>query len=133
MEVARFRKNYDGSGYSDIGRTETQQKIMQTVAKKVMSYSSLTKVSQFINIFSSYVDTDLSASNLTYFASKGMSISMSEDLSTATLPGDGNTTYRGYNYCYELYPDQSLQILNQIVNPFTTDLTLEDVDIFQVK
>ena len=133
MEVARFRKNNDGSGYSDIGRTETQQKLLQTVAKKVMSYSSITKMSKFLNIFSSYVDTDLSPSNMTYFATKGMSLSLSEDVSTATLPGDGNTTYRGYNYCYELSPDESLQILNQMVNPFTTDLTLDDTDIFQVK
>lgn len=133
MEVARFRKNNDGSGYSDIGRTETQQKLMQTLAKKIMSFSSLTKVSQFIDIFNSYVDTDLSLSNLTYFARKGMSLSLSENLSAATLPGDGNTTYRGYKYCYELYPDECLGILNQLVNPYTTDLTSEDPNIFQVK
>lgn len=34
MEVVRFRHNNDGSGYTDVGRSQTQQKLLIAVGKK---------------------------------------------------------------------------------------------------
>ena len=51
MEVARFRKNNDGTGYSDVGRTQTQQKLLVALAKKVLSWNSLTKINSFVETF----------------------------------------------------------------------------------
>ena len=53
-------------------------------------------------------------------------------MTSATLTGDGNTYYPGWGkYCYQLYPEETLETVNQLINPYTEDLTLEDMDIFQ--
>lgn len=42
--------------------------------------------------------------------------------------------YQGWSYCYQLYPDQVLEIVNtQGLNPYTTDITADMLDIFQVQ
>ncbi len=131
LEVVRFRHNNDGSGYTDVGRSQTQQKMLAAIAKKVFSLSSVTKFNRFVDIFTSYVKTDLSASDIAYFASNALSVDLAAGLSTGTLPGDGTVTYRGTRWCYRLYPQECLDLLNQTVNPYTTDLTLDRVHFFQ--
>lgn len=133
LEVARFRKNNDGTGYadSDLSRIDTQHKMLTTIAKKVLSWSSITKVNSFVNIFADYVDTNLSVGNMGWFAQQAMNVDLSSGVSFGTLPGDGSVTYNGVSWCYELYPDESLEILNRLVNPYTTDLTMDMVNIKQ--
>ncbi len=134
LEVARFRKNNDGTGYadSDISRIDTQHKMLTTIAKKVLSWSSLTKLNSFVNIFTEYVDTNLTVGNMGWFAQQAMSVDLSSGVTFATLPGDGSVTCNGVSWCYELYPDQCLEILNSLVNPYTTDLTMDMLNIKQV-
>ena len=133
LEVCRFRHNADGTGYplGDVQRTETTQKMMLTVASKVMSFSGVTNLSEFVDIVQRNVETNLSGTDLAWFAAKGLGLNLSTGVSGGNLPGDGNVSYRGVTYCYELYPNDSLEMINQLVNPYTTDLTLEDVNIFQ--
>ena len=133
LEVCRFRHNADVTGYplGDVQRTETTQKMMLTVASKVMSFSGVTNLSEFVDIVQRNVETNLSGTDLAWFAAKGLGLNLSTGVSGGTLPGDGNVSYRGVTYCYELYPNDSLEMINQLVNPYTTDLTLEDVNIFQ--
>lgn len=135
LEVARFRKNGDGTGYanSDIGRTKTQQTMMASIADKVISWNSIPKVNQFIKIFSKNVKTDLSVRELAYFASEAAKLNLDAALSGSTLPGDGTKKYKGYKWCYALDQQASLTILNQYVNPYTQELTLDDVDFVTVK
>ena len=48
------------------------------------------------------------------------------------LPGDGLVTYHGWTYCYQLYPDQVLELVNtQGINPYTTDITADMLTIAQ--
>jgi len=129
MEVARFRKNNDGSGYSDIGRTQTQQKLLVALAKKVLSWNSLTKVNGFVEIFNDSVDTNLTLNDMLYFAKQGLNLDPSTAVETATLPGRGDGVYRGYRYCYELDPEGTLDIVNRLINPYSEDLTLEDLNL----
>lgn len=133
LEVARFRKNNDGSGYadSDISRIETQQKMLTAIAGKVLSWSSITKINKYIGIFANYVDTNLSVGNLGWFGTQALKIDTSADVTFATLPGDGSVTYKGVSWCYELYPEECLKIFNQLINPYTTDLTMDMVHIMQ--
>ena len=134
MEVARFRKNNPdengkSTGYSDTGRTETQQKLLIALAKKVLSWNSLTKINGFVEIFNDNVDTDLSVSDMLYFASQAVNLDPSSAVSTATLPGRGDGVYHGYRYCYELEPEETLEIINQLINPYDEPLTLEDLNL----
>ena len=47
------------------------------------------------------------------------------------IPGDGEVTYHGWTYCYGLYPEETLEILNEMLNPYTTPITLEMTNIVQ--
>lgn len=131
MEVARFRKNNDGSGYTDVGRTQTQQALLVALAKKALAWNSLTKLNGFVDIFNKYVDTDLSTTEMLYFASQAIHIDPSSDVETCTLQGNGEAHYRGFSYCYALDPTSTLEAVNRLVNPYTRELTLEDMNLLQ--
>lgn len=129
MEVARFRKNSSGGGYTDTGRTQTQQALLVALAKKVLSWNNLTRINGFVEIFNDNVDTDLSLNNMLYFASQAVNLDPSSGVETATLEGNGFGLYRGYRYCYELDPDKTLETVNRLINPYDRDLTLKDMNI----
>lgn len=129
MEVARFRKNNDGSGYSDIGRTQTQQKLLVALAKKVLAWGNLTKIKGFVEIFNKNVTTDLTLDNMMYFAGQAINLDPSADVETATLPGRGDGIYHKSTYCYELDPEGTLEAVNRLVNPYDRDMTLEDMNL----
>lgn len=141
LEVARCRKNSDGSGTypnnvydaypdADIGRTRTQQQLITTVLKKILS--SPDRISKVVSTLMEYVDTDLTLSNLLWLAEPALKLDFSSGLSTATLEGNGNTYYPGWGrYCYQLYPEQALEVVNTMLNPYDRDLTLADMNIFQ--
>jgi len=129
MEVARFRKNNDGSGYSDVGRTQTQQKLLVALAKKVLSLGSLTKINGFVEIFNDYVSTDLSLSDMLYFASQAIYVDTSSGVETKTLDGRGDGVYHGHSYCYELDPEKTVETINRMINPYDRDMTLDDMNL----
>ena len=130
MEVARFRQNNPDenghvTGYWDTGRTETQQKLLIALGKKVLSLGSLTKIKGFVEIFNDYVKTDLDLSKMLWFASQAIYIDIGTGIQTATLQGDGSATYRGVPYCYALDPQSTLDTVNALLNPYTRELELD--------
>lgn len=134
MEVSRFRKNNpdehgNSTGYSDVGRTQTQQKLLTALAKKVLSWNSLTKINGFVEIFNKYVDTDLELNDMLYFASKAIGVDVSSGVETATLEGRGDGIYGNTKYCYELDQEKTLETVNRLINPYTRDLTLADMNL----
>lgn len=129
MEVARFRKNNDGSGYTDVGRTQTQQKLLVALGKKVLSWNSLTKLNGFVEIFNQYVTTNLSLNDMLYFASQAVYVDVSTGVNTATLQGNGEAKYGNFTYCYALDQESTVATVNELLNPYTRDLTLDDMNI----
>ncbi len=128
LQLVRYR----GYANADLGRIQTQQKFLTQMAKQLLKISNLSKVTEFAEIFNKYVETDLTLSDLIYFGTQALKLDFSADLSFA-LPGDGQVHYGGVKYYYQLYPQETLDLLNQLVNPYTTDLTMEMVEIYQVK
>lgn len=129
MEVVRFRKNNDGSGYAtaDIGRIGTQQAFLKAVAKQLLKLSNLKNIPAMVDIFCTYVKTDLTASNLVWLGNEALNIGM-ENLRFHTLPGDGSGYYRRESV-YVLDPAATLELVNDALNPYTEPLTPEDMDI----
>ena len=76
LKVVRFRHNNDGSGYGseDIGRMQTQQNFLKTVAQQTLTLSNVDKVGEFAKIFQQYVDTDLSLGNLAWLGKEAISM-----------------------------------------------------------
>lgn len=130
LQLVRFRSGYANA---DIGRIETQQKFLTALAKKLISWNSVTRINEFVDIFAKNVKTDLSVGNLAYFGLAALELDTANGISMNTLPGNGLVTYKGIPYYYELYPQEVLDIINQSgLNPYTEELTLEDTNIFQV-
>ena len=133
MKVCRFRHNADGTGYplGDIQRSETTRNMMITVAKKVLALNNIVKITNYFDILQRNVETDLTASNITWFIGQFLNVDLDTGVTGSGLPGDGSVTYKGTRWCYELYPQESLDVINATVNPYTTPLTLDDLNIFQ--
>ncbi|MBQ3102857.1 MAG: LCP family protein [Oscillospiraceae bacterium] len=130
LKVVRFRHNNDGSGYGteDLGRIGTQQAFLKAVAKKMLALENLDKVSSYAQIFFDYVDTDLTVGNIAWFGTEVFSIGL-DNINFMTLPGDGQGWYKGGSY-YILYPEEVQTMVNTYFNPYTTDLTLDDMHVF---
>lgn len=141
LNVARCRQNSDGEGEypdnlypiygdSDIGRTGTQRDLLTTVIKKAITQP--TKFTTYFEIFEENVTTNLGVTDLTYFASKALEFDFTNGLTTSVFPGDGSVTYKGWTWCYELDPEGVLDIVNNGgLNPYTTDITMDMLDIVQ--
>lgn len=122
LEVVRFRHNNDMTGYSDTGRTQTQQALIRAVLDKVLSWGSIGRIKPLLDVCMDNVQTDLTASEVLYFAGQALYLDM-DDVATQTLPGRGDATHNGYKWCVELDREKSMQIINDLLNPYTTPVT----------
>ena len=129
MEVVRFRHNNDGSGYGteDIGRIGTQQAFLKVVAKQLLQLSNVKNIPAMVDIFCTYVKTDLTAGNLVWLGNEALNIGM-ENIHFATLPGDGSGYYKKQSV-YVLDAQATCDLVNEALNPYNEPLTLEDMDI----
>lgn len=143
LEIARCRSNSDGDpnvnygvypAYpdSDIGRTRTQQQLLTAIAKKMLTSWDLGKIKEYITIFNENVKTDLTVQEMIWFAERVVldGFDISTGISTATLAGDGSGYYKGASV-YILYPDKVLETVNALLNPYTRDLSAEQLNVFQ--
>ena len=130
LQLVRYRGYQNGS--ADLGRMQTQQKFLKEFAKQVLSWSTVTKINEFAQVLSKYFKTDLSVSELAWFGTAALQLDLSNDITFGTLPGDGGVTYKGIPYYYELFPDQCYELINSMLNPYTTDLPPKLIRIFQV-
>ena len=129
LEVVRFRHNNDMSGYSDVGRTQTQQKLLTAVARKLLSWNSVPRLKAFADIFFDYVDTDLTLGEMAWFATQAISLDPDTGVTTKTLTGRGDAKYNGYTWCYELDAGQTLADINAMLNPYSAPVTADMVNI----
>ncbi len=129
IKVVRWRKNNDGTGYpdADIGRINTQQKFLKEVARQTLQMSNVKSIPAFADIFFTYVKTDLSLGNLVWLGTEALGIGM-DNIRFHTLPGDGMGYYRGESV-YALDPAATLTLVNDALNPYTTPIEAEDMDI----
>lgn len=119
LEVVRFREGYASQ---DLGRMQTQQDFLKTVAKQVLKPGNITKISTFAKIFQKYVDTDLTLGNIAWLGQEAFSMG-SDNISFDTLPGTWKSPY------IYLDPDAVLQLVNESLNPYVEDRTAADLDI----
>ena len=126
MEVVRWRKNNDGTGYAtaDIGRIGTQQAFLTQVAKQLLSVKNVPAMAE---VFLKYVKTDLKLGNLVWLGNEALDIGM-EGVSFYTLPGDGSGWYKGESV-YALDPEATLALVNEALNPYVDPISMEDMDL----
>ena len=138
MEVVRYRHdnsdspNYRANGwYSDVQRGEMQRQVLTQLAKKVISWNSVTKVTEFVSIFNEYVKTDLSLTDMIYFATQALQVDLDTGVTQGTLEGDGTAVCNGVRYCFVYEAEDILPVLNEQVNPYNMPLTEEDLHLME--
>lgn len=128
LQLVRFR----GYVNADLGRMQIQQQFLKALAKKILSPSNIIKLNTFIDIFQQDIKTDISLRDLQWFAQQIIKINPESDINMQTLPhSDEGGNYLGVNYLF-LLPEEVVKMVNRTVNPYTTDITLEDVNIIKL-
>lgn len=76
MQVVRWRQNNSGvsSGVSesDITRTQIAQDFLTAVVRQCLQIQNVTKIKELANIFTEYVDTELTVGELLWFAEQAL-------------------------------------------------------------
>lgn len=122
MQLVRYRKYAE----ADIKRTQVQQDFLKALAKKCLSFGSVTKLKPMIELGFEYVETDLSLGNILYFTRELLKCDIDE-METCTLPGEG-VWINGGSY-YALYANQTREIVNENFNPYDSDIPLSSFHI----
>ena len=119
----------DGTGYGteDIGRIGTQQAFLKAVAKQLLQIGNVKNIPALVDIFYTYVKTDLTTGNLVWLGNEALNIG-TENIHFATLPGDGSGYYNKQSV-YVLDAQATCDLVNEALNPYNEALTLEDMDI----
>lgn len=136
MKVIRWRENNDGiasgSDGSDISRIELRNDFLKAVLSQTLQLSNVIRIGELAELFSSRVTSDLTVENLFWFGSQAIFGGLSvDDVNFVTMP------YRAVMsgvYRYRLYPDQEalLELINQSLNPFVDEVTLNELDLISV-
>ena len=129
LQLVRFRGYFN----ADLGRMQTQQEFLKALAKEVLTPASILKINTFVDIFQQNVKTDISLRDLQWFAQQSIKLNPATDITMQTLPySDDGGSYLGVFYLF-LSPEEVVSMVNKTINPYTTDITLEDVNIIRLK
>jgi len=123
MDIVRFR----GFADADIGRIGTQQDFMATAVMQIAENLSAGNVVQIANIFFNYVHTDMSLNDIIWFGREFFKMDV-ENVNFYTMPGNYNDSINGLSYV-TIFIDEWLEMINEKLNPFSEDITRQDVSI----
>lgn len=125
MELVRYR----GYEAGDIDRINVQQDFLKTAAQQLMDQNVFT-MTELVSIFNEYAVTDMSWNNLLWYAKEMFKLDI-ENISFYTLDGNYTFTYGGLSYV-AIYPDEWLKQINEYINPYTREITLDDLELLTV-
>ena len=132
LDFVRFRQSNRNSGYpslpdGDFGRTRNQQAVINEVVNRLLRPASILQVPEFVNIFNESVYTNLTFSNMMYFALELNHVRGTDALTTYTLlPARSGWPASSEEF---LSPQAVLELVNQTVNPFDREFELRDINV----
>lgn len=131
MQVVRWRHdNTYSSQYrdGDLGRIRTQQALLTAIIKECLQIKNVTKITEFAEIFTDEVTTDLSLGNIVAFGERAILGGLSmENVEFLTMPCEG-TSMNGSSYVLAK-PEELLEILNEKLSPYKEPLTISDLSV----
>lgn len=133
MEVVRWRHDNSYSKQyrdGDLGRVRTQQALMKAIIAQCLQIKNVTKITEFAEIFTEEVETNLSVGNLVAFAERAITGGLKmENVTFTTAPIEG-VYVKGASYV-QVKPEEFLGILNADFNPYIDSLEMENLNILQ--
>ena len=132
LQVLRFRVSNSGGGYADgdLGRINTQQDLLMTAAKQILTVGNIPNVSKIYQSVRDNVETDLSDNNLAFYVTEFLKLD-SENIKFMTVPNDGVYIRNGSYVSVRL--EEWLDMVNEYLNPFYDEVTEGNVNILMSK
>lgn len=133
LQFVRYRSTSE----NDFGRVNRQKDFLVAAVKQVLQKFSLSQIEDYIRIFNENVETSLTIQEMVwYLTNVAAKLDFAEDVTSDTLPyattgywtNPNATKYATQSYVY-LDPQQVVDYVNENLNPYTTDLTVDDVHI----
>ena len=131
VRLLRWRKNNMGESLSvgDIGRVEVQQSFLKAVASQMVRLGNLPKLRQIASIVDKNLTSNLNYGEMIWFGEKALGMA-TDGIRFHSLPGDytgsvWSNTYK--NYQSYVFADATglLELVNQFMNPYLTQITTE--------
>lgn len=113
-EYVRWRKNNDGSGYTegDLGRIKTQQDFIVKVVDKLKSPSIIPRLPSIIKILPDYIDTNMDPLDILNMSKDVLPKINSENIQKFTLEGETRIISGIWYFIYE--PEKNSDILSML-------------------
>lgn len=107
-QFARFRKDNLG----DVGRVQRQQQLLQALRNRITNPAIIPKVPEIIELFQTYIDTNLTMDEMLALASFGLSLDQ-EEFRMVMLPGRFSTPGEYIASYWIMDPDGRDQVLHE--------------------
>ena len=124
IKVVRYRSGY---AMGDIGRIQTQQAFLKALASQLLQIGNITKVKEFANIFTQYVDTNLTVGNIVWFGMQFLQLK-EENINFMMLPGNVGDSVNGLSYV-SIYLYDWVDMINAYINPFQDDISASNLNV----
>ena len=118
--------NLAGYADADLGRIQVQRALLSAIFDQVVSPAGIAKSPALLQILLNRTTTNLDAANLLWLGKAVLAADRSK-VETVTLPG--NAQYIGDGSYYILDPASVAQTVNAYCNPYTRDVTVDDLSI----
>ena len=128
VKVMRFRSSYAGG---DLDRIEMQHKLLKALADQMLTLGNVPNLTKVAQIIFDNMETDMSTENIIYFAKEFLKLDK-DDVQFMTMPRYSTGSVFGYSYVFTDI-DAWLKMVNESLNPWTTEVTAQNVDIVTYK
>lgn len=129
LQMVRYR----GTSQSDFGRMELQRNFLVTIAKKAVREFSVAQIKDMLPIINKSLKTNMPVKDMIWFYLNVISsLDMDKDVQFHAMPGTTTGYYNGQSYVY-LGATEMLELINQVINPYTTDIAESDVHIIHLE
>ena len=125
LRVCRFR----GYMMGDLQRAYVQQSFIKALIKQCLAPRNWLKLPGVYRAASANLLTDLSGANVRYIGLWAI-LSYGNGLTQNTLPGETCTWYGAD--CFGLYGQSVVDLVNEVLNPFEEEITIDDVTTMTV-
>lgn len=128
VQVMRFRSTYAGG---DLERIEMQHKLLRALADQMLTLGNVPNISKVAQIVADNMQTDMNTENIIYFIKEFLKLDK-DDIQFLTMPKLNTGSVFGYSYVFTDI-DAWLKMVNDSLNPWTTEVTAQNVDIITYK
>ena len=143
MQVIRYRHDNRVNGKTlgypdgDLGRIATQQAFLKAVVEQLLQVKNLTKLNQFVKVFQNNVETDMTFTNILWFAQQAVFGGLKvENVNFVTMPNTPvscwSRTYQNYQSYVVPNAQELLNLVNSDLSPFVEPSVLSDLDIMSI-